>query len=248
MNFSIKINSGNIYSFSMKLFIIFSVMVFQISCKQTGITGSEVHFNEVDSGGSKQTTRMIVTKKYLRIDDGKTSNDFLLYDREKRVIYSTNSLDQRTLVINVIALSTKSPIKLENKIEKIPTDAPEIEGKKVIRLKLSTNNEVCYDLFAVEGFLPDVVAALKEYRLTLAGEQAVIINAIPKEMLQACDLANNIFYASRHLEHGFPLRLQETNGKFRELVEYRQDIKIDAALFKLPEGYENFTAEDMRGK
>lgn len=229
-------------------FFIFLIMILQISCKQTGLTGSEVIFNEVENDAPGQVTRMIVTKKYLRIDNGKPGNDFLLYDRVKRIIYSTNSLDQRTLVINAHPLTRKSPIKLDNKIEKIPTDAPEIEGKKVKHLQLSTNNNICYDLFAVDNFLPDVVAALKEYRLALAGEQAVIIDSMPKEMLQACDLANNIFFASRHLEHGFPVRLQETNGRFRELVEYKRGIKIDAALLKLPESYEKFTAEEMRAK
>jgi hypothetical protein len=232
----------------MKVIFIISIMSFQTACKQPGVTGTEVYFNEIESGASGQTTRMIVTKKFLRIDDGKPGNDFLLFDRVNRVIYSTNSLDQRTLVINAQPLDKKSPLKLENKIEKIPTDAPAIEGKKVAHLQLSTNDQICYDLFAVKDFLPDVVVVLKEYRQLLAGEQAVLINALPKEMLQPCDLANNIFYASRHLEHGFPVRLQETDGRFRELVKYKQDIKIDSGLMKLPEGYTKFTAEEMRTK
>ena len=111
-----------------------------------------------------------------------------------------------------------------------------------------TNNEVCYELFAAEGLMPKVVTALKEYRTALAGEQAVIIDAIPKSMLMPCDLANNIFMPTRHLDHGFPVRLQETKGRFRELVNYRLDINIDEALLKLPEGYTEFTAEDIRSR
>lgn len=242
------LNSKYYFSHFMKILFIFSVMIFQISCKQTGITGTEVYFSEAEKGLPAQTTRMLVTKKYLRIDDGKPNNDFLLYDRVSHVIYTTNSMDQRTLVINAQPLNKQSPIKLENKIKIISTDAPTIEGKNVVHLQLSTNKKLCYDVFAVDGFLPEVVTALKEYRLALAGEQAAVIDLMPKEMLQACDLANNIFYASRHLEHGFPIRLQETNGRFRELVEYKQGIKIDAALLKLPEGYTEFTTEEMRSR
>lgn len=230
-----------------KILLITPIIIFQTSCKQGGITGTEIIFNESENEGAEQVTRMIVTKKYLRIDDGKTSNDFLLFDRTKRIIYSTNSLDQRTLVITSQPLNTKSPVKLEDSIKIIPTDAPDIEGKNVTRVQLSTNNNLCYDLFAVKGFLTDAVAALKEYRSALAGEQAVIVNEMPKETLQPCDLADNIFNSTRHLEYGFPVRLKETNGRFRELVDYKKEIKIDAALLKLPENYKHFTTEEMRG-
>ena len=224
------------------------VLIFLNSCTKTGLQGTEVIFSETEKGAPEQVTRMLVTKKYLRIDEGKNNNDFLLYDRVKRVIYSTNSTDKRTLVVNAQPLNRKSPIKLGNKVEKIPTDAPPIDGHKVQHLNLLTNNEICYDLFAAEGLLPKVVTALKEYRIALSGEQAAIIDAMPKEMLMPCDLANNIFMSTRHLDHGFPVRLQETKGRFRELVNYRQDISVDEALLKLPEGYSEFTAEDMRNR
>jgi hypothetical protein len=218
------------------------------SCKQQNNTGTQVFFNETGNDLSAQTTRMLVSKKYLRIDDGTSTNDFLLFDRKKRIIYSTNSMDQRILVIKPRPLDRKSPVKLENTVKKITTDAPPIEGKKVTHLALHTNKKICYDLFAVDGFLPDVTAALKEYRQALAGEQAIAIDTMPSEMLQACDLANNVFHASRHLEHGFPIRLKETNGKFRELVDYMKNFRIAPELFVLPEGYSEFTTEDIRNR
>ena len=103
-------------------------------------------------------------------------------------------------------------------------------------------------MFAVSGFLPDVTKALKEYRQALAGEQAALIDAMPAEMLKACDLANNIFNATRHLDHGFPVRLKETDGRFRELVEYKKNTRIDAGLLKLPEGFSEFTTEEVRNR
>lgn len=236
------------FSRTLKTFLFSSLVIFQASCNLFGTTGTEVYFSETENNLSEQSTRMLVTKKYLRIDDGKSSNDFLLFDRKNKTIYSTNSLDQRTLVIKAQPLNRKSPIKLENTLKEIPTDAPSIEGNKVTHLELSTNKKICYDVFAVAGFLPDVTAALKEYRQALAGEQALVIDAMPLEMLQACDLANNIFYASRHLEHGFPVRLKETNGRFRELVEYKKNTKIDAGLLKLPEGFTKFTTDEIRNR
>lgn len=232
----------------LKVMVIAVLVTALFSCKQLGNTGTEVYFSETENNLSEQTTRMLVTKNYLRIDDGTNGKDFLLFDRKNKIIYSTNSLDQRTLVIKAQALSIKSPIKLENTIKNIPTDAPSIEGNKVTHLQLSTNKTICYDLFAVPGFLPDVTTALKEYRQALAGEQGAVIDTMPAEMLQACDLANNVFHASRHLEHGFPIRLKETNGRFRELVEYKKNIKIDAGLLKLPEGFSKFTTEEIRSR
>ncbi len=232
---------------SMSLIVLILVtLTFLSACTKKSVQGAEVMFSETEQEAPEQVTRMLVTKNYLRIDEGKDNNDFLLYDRVKRVIYSTNSTDKRTLVVHAQPLTRKSPIKLGNKVKTIHTDAPTIGGNKVKHLNLLTNNEICYDLFAAEGLLPQVVTALKEYRVALSGEQAAIIDAMPKDMLQPCDLANNVFMSTRHLDHGFPVRLQETKGRFRELVSYRQGINIDEALLKLPEGYSEFTAEDMR--
>jgi len=232
----------------MKPVYFFLLISFAVSCKQNEYTGSEVFFSETESGAPEQKTRMLVTSKFLRIDTGESKNDFLLYDRTTRQIFSTNSLDKRTLVISAQPVRGKSPIKLENTQVRLPTEAPSIAGKKVAHIQLSTNKSLCYDLYTVEGLLPDVVSALREYRNALAGEQSVALGSIPKEMQNACDIANNIFYASRHLEYGFPVRLQETGGKLRELVEYRQEIKLAKELFRLPEGYTKFSPEDMRNR
>ncbi len=228
--------------------LIFITLGFLSSCTKNSLKGTEVTFSETEKDTPEQVTRMLVTEKYLRIDEGINNNDFLLYDRVNRVIYSTNSTDKRTLIVRAQPLTRKSPIKLGNKAKIIHTDAPKIDGYQVQHLNLLTNKEICYDLFAAEGLLPQVVTALKEYRIALSGEQAAIIDAIPKDMLLPCDLANNIFMSTRHLEHGFPVRLQETKGRFRELVNYRQDIDIDEGLLRLPEGYSEFTAEDMRNR
>jgi hypothetical protein len=67
----------------------------------------------------------------------------------------------------------------------------------------------CYDLYAADGLLPGAVVALREYRLILAGQQALTAAVTPPEMQSSCDLANNVFLPVRHLEHGFPVRLTD---------------------------------------
>ena len=57
-------------------------------------------FVEQERRAVPRNTRVIVTSKYVPIDDGEDAGDFLLFDRAKRSIFATNSLDKRILMIN----------------------------------------------------------------------------------------------------------------------------------------------------
>ena len=195
-------------------------------------------------------TRMIVTPQFLRIDDGGDRGDFLLYHRGERTIYNVSVSDALILVIGPQTVGT-APRALDHRIERGGADAPDVGGKKVRHYRLITNGETCYDLYAAEGLLPEVVAALREYRESLAGEHAAALLFTPSEMQTSCDLANNVYAPARHLAHGFPIRADETNGRDRnrvrttELLDYQQGFAADDALFRLPD-YRRLTIQELR--
>lgn len=195
-------------------------------------------------------TRMIVTPQFLRIDDGRDGGDFLLYHRGERTIYNVAASD--TLIIVIAPQTVKAaPIPLEHRIEPDAAEAPAVGGKTVRHYRLLTNRDTCYDLYAADGLLPEVVTALREYRESLAGEHAQALAFTPKEMQTPCDLANNIYAPARHLAHGFPIRMDESTGpdgarvRTTELLDYKQGFAADEALFRLPE-YRRITIQELR--
>lgn len=206
-----------------------------------------LHYAEQEQGGEPFRTRMIVTSRWLRIDDGAGSTDYLLFDRRDRTIYNLTAADSSILVLPALAVGISSPLTLQNRVEKDDQKLPAVANRPVTHYRLHTNNKLCYDLYAVEGLLPNAVQALREYRGALAGQQAVPLPEMPKELLAGCDLANNIFMPMRYLDYGLPVRLVETGVRTSELVDFQEDFDAVPGLFELPASYRRLTIEQMRG-
>lgn len=210
-----------------------------------------LYFVEQEEGSESGRTRMLITPEYLRIDDGADAGDFLLYRRADRTIYSVNTVDGIVLVIAHRKVEAGAA-GLDHKVQRRPEEAiPEVAGKKVAHYRLLTNGQLCYDLYAVEGLLPDAVAALTEYRESLAAEHAAALAFTPKEMQSPCDLANNVYLPARHLAHGFPIRLTETTrnptrSRTIELVDFKTGVAVDPVLFRVPDTYRHMTIDELR--
>ncbi|MBI3574571.1 MAG: hypothetical protein HY083_02790 [Gammaproteobacteria bacterium] len=217
------------------------------ACGDTG-KATALYYAEQDQGGEAYRTRIIVTSRWLRIDEGHESRDFLLFDRREKTLHSVNAMDSRILVMPLKTVGIASPTKLEHRVERDTDTFPAVGGKKVAHYTLLTNRKPCYDLFAAEGMLPEAVQALREYRETLAGQQVAVLSAMPKELQTPCDLANNIFAPTRYLDYGLPVRLTETGARTSELVDFQTDFNAVPGLFELPASFRRLTLEDMRGR
>ncbi len=209
-------------------------------------TATVLQYEEQEPGTELYQTRLIVTPRYLRIDDGSDARDFLLFDRADRTIYSVSAADASVLIIKYSAATARvtSPQKHETVEEH--DRAPDIDGKTVRHYRLLTDNRQCYDLYAADGLLPQAVAAWREYRESLAAEQARTLAWTPPEMRTTCQLANNIYAAGRFLAHGLPVRYAETDGKVGQLVDYRSGVKVDGGLFELPPAYSRISIDALR--
>lgn len=209
--------------------------------------GITLYFDESELDGPPARTRMLVTTEFLRIDYGNDDDDFILYDRKRPAIYSVNHADKTALVITPLKVTAKPPRPFVHRAEKDREPFPAVDGKRVVHYELFTNERRCYDLFAADGLLPDAVAALREYAQTMAGEQGATLAFTPVEMQDTCDIANHVFAPTRHLAHGFPVRLEDFAGKTRLLVNYEQGKAFPASLFAVPENYRRYRMQDMRG-
>jgi hypothetical protein len=186
-------------------------------------------------------SRVLLSKDYLRMDDSDDHGDFALFDRKDGTIYSVSHEDQRTLVIPLQSVAVAMPKPLRHDVEQLDAGGvPDVGGKKVGRYYLFTNGTRCMEIYAAQGFLEDAVSALAAFSRTLAGQHAKTISLIPEQIGSDCDLANNVFQPDRYLAKGFPVRQTDFTGKSRSLVNVKENVVVDSAIFALPEGYERF--------
>lgn len=212
-----------------------------------------LYLTENDGEGGATPIRMLVTPKFLRIDGGADNNDFLLYDRAARTTYNVSPTDRLVLVIPPRALPSM-PANYKHRVKRETAALPEIAGRSVIRYQILTNGRLCYDLYAADGLLPEAVAALREYREALAGEQGAAIGFMPPKARAPCDLANHVYAPARHLLYGFPVRLVEVDPRdpkrkrITELTDFRTDFDVATELFKLPESFRRMTLKELQSR
>ena len=224
--------------------------LFACTTKEQGNT--MVMFLEKEKGVEPYQTRMIISKEFVRIDDGQDSNSFVLFDRVKKIVYSTNPDDNAIMAVHEKKMpenkKLEPPIKLVQTVKEVKDmqDAPEIGGQKPLHYQLSSNDKICSDVVAVKGLMPDVVKALSEFRTLMATDSASTFHNIPPELYDACNMSKSTFAPTRHLDFGFPIHQSDLDGYMRTLVNFQTDYKTDPKLFVLPEGFKRYTVKEFR--
>lgn len=233
--------------------IVFLLMISVLfSCAKKEQYDSLVLFMEQEEGVEPYQTRMIITKNFIRIDDGKGTNSFVLYDRNKNIVYSTNPDEQTIMAVHEKTLKKgqvfEPPFKLNYSVNEMPEmkDAPTIDGETAKHYQLITNDKVCYDVIAIKGLMPNVVKALTEFHKHMATDSYVTFNNLPADMHDACEMTATTFKPARQFEFGFPIQEWGKRNYSRSLVDYNTGYKAEPKLFVLPEGYKHYTVTELR--
>lgn len=215
---------------------------------QAAPAGVLIEFVEREANVEPYRTRVIVTREFMRFDDGEGSEDFVLFDRGKRLIYSVNAEEQSVMIVEPQNRPVEPPIPLRVEARNLGPmkDAPAINGVIPVHHQVVVNGEVCYDTVSVAGLMEDVVAALREFRLVLASDAMLTVNTIPADVRDPCSLAMTTFAPNRELAFGFPIQEWGRNGYARSLLDYREDYRPDPALFVIPADYRQFTVQEFR--
>jgi len=202
---------------------------------------------EREAGSEPFTTRLFINEGYLHISDARSPADFILFNRKEQTIYNVTQADKTIMVIRNKAVKIDSPIELDYQEESQPSGAiPEIDGRKATHYRFMANGKHCYDVVVMpKDFMPDVLAALREFRRVLAGEHATTVDRTPKDLLDACDLSLNIFYATRHMDHGLPIREWDRKGYQRFMKDYRTDLMATEGTLDLPKDFKRYSVGDV---
>lgn len=189
----------------------------------------ELRYQDQDSGDAPYLTRVLITDRYMRLDQGHDDGDFILLDRKSGVLTNVTR-DQKTILRLPRKLLPALPpsYKIEEKVMAVRPGT--------VRVQLYSGAMRCSETVAAQRLLPEAVKALAEYKNALAYTQWQTYQNTPSDMQQACDLVQHVWGATRSLAHGLPLEEQDYAGRSRVLVASGR-ISVKPALFKLPRNY-----------
>jgi len=221
----------------------------EIAAEEKGesLPGTVLLYIETEAGSDQSyTARMFVNANYLHMADSRAPMDYILFDRKAKVIYSVNADDQTVFEIHAKSLDIEPPIRIDYVEESQPSSAiPKIQGRHATHYRYTVNGERCYDAVVTPpGFLPEVREALMEFRAILAAEHASTLANTPRDMLDACDLAVNVFDANRHYSHGLPIREWGADGYQRFLKDYQGKFTVLQKVLSLPEDYRHYSLDN----
>ena len=195
---------------------------------------------------------MLVSDRYVRIDEADEKGGYILYDDKDKIIYSVAHHDQSILVINQYEYSVKdSPAKA--KVEYLQlADAPEVSGNKIYNYRVyieqintDTNNTeelTCMELQLVEGLLPEVRSILKSYQKIVSGQQVKMTDNIMSEMQTACSFVDQIYNTGNYYDKGLPIQEWHSNESFKALTSYKK-VTVSPEIFSTPENYKMFSID-----
>jgi len=224
----------------------FALVLVSVVCPAAGISTRVLIFAEMEPGNGAYISRAIANSRYLRLDYGDKSG-FVLFDRQRREIYSINHFDHTVMVVSERKVLQKPPFKITLQDKHVATNKINYKNKELHHDQFFANDIRCADVFAIPDLLPDVTQAYQDYFQVLAGEHVQTLDAIPRDLLDACDLATNIFAPTRHFSHGFPIQEILFNGKRRILLDFDRDYPMGEKWYALPAAYRRFTPAQMRG-
>jgi len=227
--------------------LIMSAVLFSSLVHADGKKGNDIllMFQEQETGSEPYQVRMIFKNHLMRIDEGNSDNNFVLFNNKEHVIYSISSDRKSILVINSKQVKYEPPIKLDLKTEKIDSVMfPSVSGKKPQAYKFNVNGETCNLVIAVPGLLDHALNMMRAYYTLLSYEQADAQASIPDDMLNPCDVVNNIVAPVHHLSFGFPIRESSKSGKQRAMIDFDEHYLADEKLFMLPKDYTRFSRQD----
>lgn len=243
-----------------KLIINFCVLFFvQSVCVEVGAkTNTEtakkskevyqLSYIEREPGTDEYEVTMLISDRYIRIDEVGEESGFIVYDDKLKVIYSVGHQDKSILVINQHAFSENdSPVKANVEYLQL-ADAPSVSGKNIFNYRVFINTgaavadeeETCTEIQLVEGLLPDVRKILRNYQMVVSGQQVKMVDNNITEMQTGCFYADQIYNSGAYYEKGLPIQEWHSNDRSKMLTTYNK-ISVDDDKFNIPEGYRKFS-------
>lgn len=208
----------------------------------------QLKYIEREPGTDDYEVTMLISDRYIRIDETGENSGFIIYDDEKKVIYSVGHQDRSILVINQYEFSeNNSPVKANVEYLQL-ADAPTVSDKHIFNYRVFVNTgagvvdkeETCTDIQLVEDLLPEVRGILQNYQKVMSGQQVKMTDNKINEMQTSCFYADQIYNSGAYYEKGLPIQEWHSNERSKILTTYKK-ISVASDKFNIPESYRQFS-------
>ena len=208
----------------------------------------KLSYIEREPGTDEYEVTMLISSRYIRVDEEGENSGFIVYDDKDKVIYSVSHHDQSVLVIKQHVFSIEN-LPVKPKVEYLPlADAPMVSGKAVFnyRVYVNENNsdgeseETCIEVQLVEDLLPEVRTILQNYQKVVSGQQVKMVDNKITDTQTACYYIDQIYNTGAYFEKGLPVQEWHSNDRSKILTGYSK-LSVDPDKFKIPEEYRRFS-------
>jgi len=210
----------------------------------------QLSYIEREPGTDEYEVSMLVSDRYIRIDETGEASGYIIYDDKDKIIYSVAHHDKTVLVIKQHRFSEKnSPARANVEYLQL-ADAPSVSGKDIYNYRVfisdgsgkETEEETCTEIQLVEDLLPKVRKILQNYQKVVSGQQVKMVDNKITDMQTSCFYVDQIYNSGAYYEKGLPIQEWHSNERSKILTAYNK-ITVDPAKFKIPEGYRQFSVE-----
>ncbi len=190
-------------------------------------------------GEEPYINRLLISDQFLRLDKGEADAGFILYDREKRVIYSVNPEASSILVIDPVENHDRDMAEPDIElVSEEKADVPSVGGVDPVYWRMMVNGSSCREAFVLPSILSTGLAVYADYLRLLSVQQGVALKAVPEAFQDACDDAVHVYAADAIVQKGLPLKIWDDKGYSEALLDFKQDFKLDSEQFTLPQNYQ----------
>ncbi len=210
----------------------------------------QLSYIEREPGTDEYEVTMLVSDRYIRIDEVGEESGYIIYDDKEKVIYSVAHHDKSILVIRQHEFSENdSPVKANVEYLQL-ADAPNVSGESIYNYRVyigggdakDADEETCTEIQLVEDLLPEVRGILQNYQKVVSGQQVNMVDNKITEFQTGCFYADQVYNSGAYYEKGLPIQEWHSNERSKILTTYNK-ISIDPAKFRIPESYRQFSVD-----
>jgi hypothetical protein len=189
-----------------------------------------------EQGTDPFISRILVTPNHVRMDEGGAADAYTLFDRSAGRLFNVDPEERSVLVLDPPEAIPESPLALEVRERARPASAGPVDGVPARGWRLEANGRSCAVWDAVPGVMEAAAGAVAELYVQLARLHGRVLPEMPEEMLDACDLARNVYAPGYAWARGMPVTHE--HGRMRlELLDHEPAMAVDASLFEVPESF-----------
>jgi len=215
------------------------LLVFSAPVDARTLNSLVLYYDEAEAGVGVQTMRYIINDNFMRIDGGQDEQDFILFDRQKKIVYSVNHEDRT--ILKIISKPWHTPefsFQVSTKVTEL-TDAPRVFDRAVFDYRVIAGEKVCTSVMLVKNMYMNELMVLHEYQTIISGQQAATLDNTPVELQSPCFLIDQVFHKADYYKLGLPIQLTYSRDYSKLLKTVRRE-NFDSRLFLLPQSYKEY--------